>query len=398
MWNYALNYIGSKLKLSQWIKEEVEKVVGDDLSGKTFCDMFAGTGIVGRTFKMDVKKVISNDLEYYSYALNKNYIENNIAIPAANDYIKILNELPPIETGFIYQNYCMGSGSGRQYFSDENGKKIDSMRAKIETWRESGTMSDILYYFLLASLIESADKVANTASVYGAFLKHVKKSALRELVLAAAVFSKDSNTHKVFNRDANELIKEISGDVLYLDPPYNQRQYSANYHLLNTISRYDDFVPKGKTGLREYNRSNYCKKQSVYKSFEELIQNADFEYIFLSYNNEGLMSKDKVQSIMQKYGKYSLVMKEYQRFKADKTENRNHKADKTFEYLHVLRKKKKVDEDRGGFLSDKVSLCCEGKVSFIRDTQEIVCHKCHELLSPYHVVTGVEQKTFFSTW
>jgi adenine-specific DNA-methyltransferase len=180
--------------------------------------------------------------------------------------------------------------------------------------------------------------VANTASVYGAFLKHIKKSASKELILQPAHFIKNDNVHQVFNRDSNQLIKEISGDILYLDPPYNQRQYSANYHLLNTITQYDSFVPKGKTGLREYNRSDYCKKGEVHRSFEDLIKNAKFKYIFLSYNNEGLMSENEVKNIMQKYGKYSLKTKVYQRFKADKTENRNHKADKTYEYLHILKK------------------------------------------------------------
>ena len=134
------------------------------------------------------------------------------------------------------------------------------------------------------------------------------------------------------------IIKKIDGDILYLDPPYNQRQYSANYHLLNTIALYKPFIPKGKTGLPEYNRSSYCKKNKVKNSFEELIKNANFKYIFLSYNNEGLMSREDVKNIMQKYGKYDLIIKKYQRFKADKSENRNHKASNTYEYLHILEK------------------------------------------------------------
>jgi len=331
-----MNYIGSKFKLSSWIHEEVKKVVGNDLSQKVFCDIFAGTGIVGRTFKKEVKQVISNDLEHYSYVLNKNYIENHEEIEDKEKYIDKLNNLPLIDDGFIYQNYCMGSGSERQYFSDENGKKIDTMRTKIKEWYGNKKIGDNLYYFLLASLVESADKVANTASVYSAFLKHIKKSTSKELVLQPAHFIKNRNCHQVFNKDSNELIKEISGDILYLDPPYNQRQYSSNYHMLNTITQYDNFTPKGKTGLREYNRSDYCKKNKVHNSFEELIKNAKFKYIFLSYNNEGLMSKSDVETIMKKYGKYSLVIKEYQRFKADKTENENHKANKTYEYLHIL--------------------------------------------------------------
>ena len=333
-----MNYIGSKFKLSSWIQKEVKKVVGNDLSQKVFCDIFAGTGIVGRTFKKEVKQVISNDLEHYSYVLNKNYIENHEEIHDKEKYIEELNNLPLIDNGFIYKNYCMGSGSGRQYFSDINGKKIDTIRTKIKQWYEGQKIDDNLYYFLLTSLVESADKIANTASVYGAFLKHIKKSAAKELILEPAYFIENNNSHQVFNKDSNELIKEINGDILYLDPPYNQRQYSSNYHMLNTITKYDNFTPKGKTGLREYTRSNYCKKGEVRNSFEDLIKNAKFKYIFLSYNNEGLMSKTDVKTIMEKYGEYSLEIKEYQRFKADKTKNRNHTADKTYEYLHILRK------------------------------------------------------------
>ncbi len=333
-----MNYIGSKFKLSSWIKEEITTVIGSELNNKIFCDMFAGTGIVGRTFKKDVKQVIANDLEYYSYVLNRNYIANHKEIKDKENYIDELNNLPLIDNGFIYQNYCIGSGSGRQYFSDENGKKIDTTRMHIQKWYNDKEIDDDLYYFLLASLIESADKVANTASVYGAFLKHLKKSAQKELILESADFIQNDNSHHVFNEDSNKLIKKISGDILYLDPPYNQRQYSANYHLLNTIAIYKPFIPKGITGLPEYNRSSYCKKNEVKDSFEELIKNASFKYIFLSYNNEGLMSKEDVENIMKKYGKYDLVTQEYQRFKADKNENRNHKANKTFEYLHILEK------------------------------------------------------------
>ncbi len=333
-----MNYIGSKLKLSSFLKDEILRVVEGELSDKIFCDIFAGTGIVGRNFKKDVKKVISNDLEKYSFVLNKNHIENSLDISDKQTYIDELNALNLRDDGFIYQNYCLGGSGERQYFSDENGKKIDTIRMKIKEWFESKEIDENMYYFLLASLLESADKVANTASVYGAFLKQLKKSAQKEMLLQPAHFEMVGSEHKVYNEDANELVKKIEGDILYLDPPYNERQYGANYHILNTIALYDDFTPKGKTGLREYNRSDYCKKQVVHQSFEELIKNAKFKYIFLSYNNEGLMSEEDVKEIMSKYGKYDLATTEYQRFKADKTESRNHKATSTYEYLHILEK------------------------------------------------------------
>ena len=238
--------------------------------------------------------------------------------------------------GFVYKNYCLGGSGERQYFSDENGKKIDAIRTKIEKWKTSEKITCNEYYFLLCSLLESADKVANTASVYGAFLKKLKKSAQKEMILEGATFEANDNEHEVFNKDANELIKEISGDILYLDPPYNSRQYGANYHMLNTIAEYKPFEPQGKTGLRKYSRSKYCSASTVKYEFEELIKNAQFKYIFLSYNNEGLMSCADVKKIMSKYGHYDLAQTEYQRFKADS--NRFNKADSTVEYLHILEK------------------------------------------------------------
>ncbi len=331
-----MNYIGSKHKLSSFIFETVTETCGDNLSEIVFCDLFAGTGIVGRIFKPHVKQVIGNDVEYYSYVLNRNYIGNHIAFDC-EDFLTELNTLEG-KKGFIFQNYSEGGKAKRNYFTSENGKKIDAVRLQIETWKKTLKITDDQYFFLLASLLERADKVANTASVYGAYLKHIKTSAAKKILIKPAFFQPTENDHKVFQQDSNELIKNIEGDILYLDPPYNARQYGSNYHLLNTIAKYDTFVPRGKTGLRDYYKSDWCRTGEVLKSFEELIENAQFPYIFLSYNNEGLMSQKEVQTVMERFGKYSLKTKNYQRFKADKTENRNHKASETVEYLHILEK------------------------------------------------------------
>lgn len=333
-----MNYIGSKLSLLPFLESTIQDVVGKDLHDKVFCDIFAGTGIVGRAYKSRVLKMIANDWEYFSYVLNRNYIGNHKELKDSDNYLAKLDALKGNKDGFIYKNYCLGGGSGRQYFSDENGIKIDAVRSQIESWKDTGEISDDLYFFLLASLLESADKRANTASVYGAFLKHLKISAQKPLELQPATFTVNNNPHDVYCADANKLIKRIEGDILYLDPPYNSRQYGANYHLLNTIAEYKPFIPKGKTGLREYTRSLYCNKQKVLSSFNDLIKDAHFKYVFLSYNNEGLMSFEDIQSTMSRYGHYDSISLQYQRFRADKQENRNHKADKTVEYLHILEK------------------------------------------------------------
>ena len=333
-----MNYIGSKQTLLPFILQTVKDVVGENLSDKVFCDLFAGTGVVGNLFKPKVKKVVANDCEYYSYVLNRNYIGNHQEITNKQSYLAALNNLPTTDDGFIFANYCLGSGSGRQYFSDENGKRIDAARQQIGKWQLSGELSDDLYYFLLCSLLESADKLANTASVYGAFLKNLKKSAQKKLIIEPALFSINDNYHEVYCEDASQLILKIRGDILYLDPPYNTRQYGAYYHMLNTIAEYKPFAPKGKTGLREYTRSAFCSKHQVVPSFESLIRNAQFKYIFLSYNNEGLMTLEQIGKIMSKYGHYDVVSQEHQRYRADKEGNRNHTAKSTIEYLHILEK------------------------------------------------------------
>jgi len=322
--------------LLPFLEKSIEEFVSGPISDKVFCDLFAGTGAVGRYFKTKTKSVIANDLEYYSYVLNRNYIGNHKRIDASK-WLETLALLKG-EEGFIYANYCRGGHSDRNYFKDDNGKCIDAMRSQIEAWKDEEDIEDDVYFYLLATLLESADKVANTASVYGAYLKHIKKTASADLKIRPADFEITKARHQVYKGDANELVKTIKGDILYLDPPYNARQYGSNYHMLNTISTYENFQPKGVTGLPAYNKSAYCSKVSVRQSFEELIAQAQFKYVFLSYNNEGLMTHEEIISILEKHGKVELKTQVYQRFKADKTENRNHTATETLEYLFCLEK------------------------------------------------------------
>jgi len=330
-----MNYIGSKLSLKSFIKDTILGISKINSENKVFADLFAGTGVIGSEFKKMGYKVIANDIQHYSYILNKHFIENNS--PMNIGLIEHLNSLEGKE-GFIYNNYCMGSGSERNYFSDFNGKKCDAIRQELEKLYKNKEIDEHQYNYFLASLINSIDKHANTASVYGAFLKSLKKSAVKDFELELLPIIDGNKDGKVYNEDINILIKEIKGDILYLDPPYNARQYSANYHLLETISKYDNPIIKGKTGLRDYSnqKSKFCSKSQVNQVFEELISDADFKYIFLSYNDEGLMSLETIKKIMEKYGEYQCFTTDYKRFRADKEENRNHKKSSTVEYLHCL--------------------------------------------------------------
>lgn len=334
-----MNYIGSKNRMTGFLLGALRDVAGEDWSDKVFCDLFAGTGAVGNAVKPLVRKVIANDLETYSFVLNRHYIGNCKPLAEWKFWLSELNNLPPVSSGFIYQNYCLGSGSGRCYFSDANGMKIDAMRRAIGEWLDEKSISEDMYYFLICSLLEEADRLANTASVYGAFLKKLKPMAMKTLVLTPASFDCTDQQNEVYQEDANALIHRIEGDILYLDPPYNVRQYGANYHILNTIADYQPFVPKGKTGVGPYQRSHYCSRVKVLDAFDDLLKNAHFQYVFLSYNNEGLLSPETIRQTMSKYGRYDRIEVRNQRFKADKDENRNHHAHNTTEYLHVMVRK-----------------------------------------------------------
>ena len=160
----------------------------------------------------------------------------------------------------------------------------------------------------------------------------MKKTAKEDLILNPCECILSSYETVVYNNNANDIVYSIEGDILYLDPPYNTRQYSANYHLLNTIAKYDTFIPKGITGLRPYYKSNYSSKQSAKKSLEDLIKNVRFPYIFISYNNEGIISLDEMSQIGKKYGKYYYEIMDHKRFKSNNVDA----TQSTKEYIHII--------------------------------------------------------------
>lgn len=337
-----MNYIGSKHSIVDFIEESIMDFTKEE--GKIFCDIFAGTGVVGKRFKMLGYDVIANDLQYYSYIINKHYLVNNKNITfnglkkiGIDDVFIYLNKINDYK-GFIYNNYTVEGSFVRNYFTEDNAIKIDSIRNQIEKWYKKGNIIESEYNYLVSCLLESADKVANTASVYEAFLKKLKRTAQKDLELKPLPIIINKNTSsKVYIEDGNELIRNIYGDILYLDPPYNSRKYSSNYHILETIAYGDSPMIKGKTGVRiDSLKSKYNSLNDVKTAFEDIIKNAKFKYIFLSYNDEGIMSLEEIESIMKKYGKYHRYEKNHKRYKANKDKEVSKKT--TIEYLHALEK------------------------------------------------------------
>lgn len=338
-----MRYIGSKLRLVNFIENTIKKYCGEDLSDKIFCDLFAGTGVVGRSFSHMVKKVIANDLEKYSFIANyvqlKGYDENTV-----KTFFENYKKLPDSEKIRLYDldrnlknAYAEYGSKDRLFFSENNGFYLQSVRNYLTEQQQNIDFNT--FFAVLYSIMEGADKVANTMSTYGMYASKLKENSKKHINFVLPKKAENAGEqNEVFMEDANKLIENISGDILYLDPPYNARQYSSYYFVLNAIA--ENLAPETdtKSGVKndECNKSLYNRKKEVAKALEELIEKANFEWIFLSYNNEGLLSFDEIETLFKKYGDYSVECTGYQRYKADN--NRNQKADSTVEYIHILHK------------------------------------------------------------
>jgi adenine-specific DNA-methyltransferase len=369
-----MKYIGNKFRLLPFIHKVIaqEKLPTNGI----FCDIFSGTTNVAQFYKKKGYNLITCDIMYYSYVFQHAYIKNN-CYPIFSTLLQYdknilktkkniqpsllfkkcsnkenlksvlyyLNNMPG-EEGFIYLNYAPGGSSygkyQRQYFKDENAKKVDAIRNVIQFWRDNNLITKDEFFILLASLIDAADFVANIAGTYGAFLKIWRSMALKPLTLLPPKLIESNLKHEIYLEDANKLIRNIDCNILYLDPPYNSRQYAPNFHILETIARWDNPKIYGKTGLRPYDgqKSDYNMKRKCVKIFADLIKNANCEYILLSYNNEGIIPEKIIKDILSEKGDLKIYEQPYRRFRTDsESVNRHYKVpdDIVIEKLYLVK-------------------------------------------------------------
>jgi len=371
-----MKYIGNKSRLLPFI----DRVINQEKlpSRGVFCDIFTGTTSVAQFYKTKGYKLITCDIMYYSYVFQYAYIKVN-SYPSFSKLIQnekeimdikkriqssslikenenkenlqavlnFLNNLPG-EEGFIYLNYApTGSYTGkyqRQFFSDENAKRIDAIRNRIQFWKKNEWITEEEFFILLASLVNAADFVANISGTYGAFLKIWRSMALKSLNLLLPNLIESKLNHEIYLEDANRLVRNIKCDILYLDPPYNTRQYAANFHILETIAKWDNPKIYGKTGLRPYDgqKSDYNIKGKCEEKFADLIKNTDCKYILMSYNNEGIIREKVIKEVLSEKGDLKVFTQPYRRFRTDsESENRHFKVpdDRVIEKIYLVKSK-----------------------------------------------------------
>jgi adenine-specific DNA-methyltransferase len=321
----TFNYIGSKYKLLDFLIDSITEYTGKNISElSSFGDLFTGTGIVSKhLLELGATKVISSDNQYYSSVVSSVFLDKYIDKDKVKDIIQKLNNLNESDhsdTDFIYNNYS----NIRPYYTLKNGLKIDKMRKFLETIKESITIQE--YNLILKSILYSASKCANITSVFGAYLKKPKASFLKNIfieeIFVDNLINDNDKEHLIYNCDIIEAIK-LSKDleVIYLDPPYNQRNYSSNYHLLETIAKYDYPEIKGKTGLRveeTVGSKKFCCKKTIFNEFSEIISQINNKYLFISYSSEAILSKDEMIQILNKTRRNIFISEQkYKRFKSN---------------------------------------------------------------------------------
>lgn len=344
-----MRFIGSKLLLLDYIKEVAqEKAPG----AKTFCDIFAGTAAVARYFKQWYQ-VYSNDLLYFSYVLQRATVENDgmpdfgrlkkelgIHDPLEHFNGKESEDMEALERGRrFFQNTYAPTG-GRMYLNDENGLRIDYARCTVEEWKAAGILNEDEYYYLVACIVEGIPFVSNISGTYGAYHKAWEERSYKKYQLFRLETPVNHKKNRCFNEEGGGLLTRLEGDILYIDPPYNERQYLPNYHVLETAARYDYPKVTGITGQRpgENQKSDFCVKKKVAGAFEELIRNARFCHIILSYSTDGLMSLEEIEGIMKTYGKpetFHVYEIPYRRYKSRKVRE----TDRLKELLVYVEKK-----------------------------------------------------------
>lgn len=352
-----ITYLGNKRKLLDFIGEAVTEILKSEGKNKAkIFDGFSGSGIVSRYLKQYSSELYVNDFEEYSHCVNSCYLTNKSEVDLEkiikiNKYLND-NKLISQVGSFIRELYSPKDDKNiietdRAFYSNKNALIIDNIRELIKN------VDPELQKYFLAPLLYKASVHVNTSGVFKGFYKdkqtgigkfggtgeNALQRILAEIELPVPIFSDFECKVNIFNKDTNQLIKELPEiDITYYDPPYNEHPYGSNYFMLNLIyknQRPNDFSKV--SGIpTDWKKSPYYKKKEVYDAFDKLIENTPSRWILISYNDEGLLSSDDIMKILKKYGQVELKTQKYNTFRGSK--NLKDRALHVQELLYVLKK------------------------------------------------------------
>jgi adenine-specific DNA-methyltransferase len=338
-----MRYIGNKTRLLPFILRTIRRA---GLSGGSVHDAFAGTASVSRALKTRGWRVHSSDILMASYVFQRAYVVADAGESALPDMARELAAVAP-KAGFISEHFSPAGSEGRMYFTPENAALIDATREELEDWRAAQRISEDSYYVLLAAIIEGADRVANTAGVYASFMKRWQPNARRQFRIGPELPVGGVHPACAYLLDAREAAKVVGDvDLIYIDPPYNSRQYVAYYHIPEILARgWSGGAPaiRGKVGLLagSEGRSEWSHGRRVERLLSGLLESTRARYALISFNSEGHLSPDRLLLLLDKAclnGEVSHFTQSYRRYRADsEREGRHYHRDKALEHLYLVR-------------------------------------------------------------
>lgn len=311
-------FIGSKQNLIDFIAGVAADVAPD---ARSAADLFCGSGVVAHHFAAAGLAVVASDTLYHNWITTRCFLGGQ---PGEVDWrrmarlLRDLDRLDPVE-GYCHREY------GGTYFTQANAGRIDAIREEIARLERMGRLTQQEHAVLLTSLLYAADKAANTCGQYDAYLKHLGSDPYD----AAGVHRVDAMVYKplelglpavletgrarVLCGDADRLVDQVEVDLLYLDPPYNTRQYVDNYHVLENIARWEKPELYGKTRKfqREQLKSSYSRRRQAPLHLERLIARARARHILLSYNNEGIIPDSAILRALERRGPVQVFTRGY---------------------------------------------------------------------------------------
>lgn len=325
-------YIGCKYKLLDFINDSINELGYDN--SNSFADIFAGTGVVGYKFALEGYRTIMNDNLYSNFIVYNAFLgPENINKEILWEKIEFYNSINPSDLKANYFSKIYGG----KYFNVNDAKKIGYIRDLIEEDKKNLNFRE--YCYLLTSLIYTTDRIANTVGHFESFLK--KEPIEHGVFLEGIVLNDKLPECKIYNEDANKLAKRIKADIVYIDPPYNARQYVNFYHVLENLARWNKPTKfEGNSMKFERNdlKSGYCRKNAAIL-FEDLIESLNCKLIVVSYSNTytakstssvNLITEDQIFDILSKKGKVKRKEVPYKTFNAGKTNLLGHK-----EFLYI---------------------------------------------------------------
>jgi len=296
----VIKYLGSKRRLVRAISS-----LASGCGTATAADLFTGTTRVAQELKRQGAFVTAVDTATYSEVLAQCYIAldaTEVDLAELSEAIAELNALPG-RSGYFTEVFCERS----RYLRPENGVRVDSIRDAIEErYRDSW-----LYPVLLTSLLEAADRVDSTTGLQMAYLKHWAPRSFKPLGLRVPELL--AGPGRAIRGDARDAVASLGKvDFAYLDPPYNQHRYFTNYHVWETLIRWDapdhyGVACKRADSKHAATRSDFNSKRTMAAALAEVVGTLDATVVVVSCNDESWLGRDELMTMCAGRGHVELL-------------------------------------------------------------------------------------------